>query len=68
MTFQVGLKNFKSISSSDFFIGVTYEDLLKNKSDKINLVVKCSNDNVSHIRVNPSEVDYLIEESLTVND
>lgn len=68
VTFQVGLKNFKSISSSDFFIGVTYEDLLKNKSDKINLVVKCSNDNVSHVRVNPSEVDYLIEESLTVND
>ena len=62
VTFQVGLRHFKDVSSDDFFIGVTYEDVLKAKEDKLPLVVKGAPDFVSHVRVNPSSVDYLIEQ------
>ena len=62
VTFQVGLKNFKLVSEDDFFIGVSYEELVKNKSDKIELSVKKSPDFVNHIRIVPAAVDYLIEQ------
>ena len=35
VTFQVGLSHFKSITSEDFFIGVTYESLLNNKGGEV---------------------------------
>lgn len=62
VTFQVGLRHFKEIKSSDFFIGITYEDVLKAKDDKLILNVKSAPDVVSHIRISPASVDYLIEQ------
>lgn len=62
VTFQVGLKHFKNVSAEDFFIGVTYEDVLKVEGDKLPLVVKGIPEFVSHVRVSPSSVDYLIEQ------
>ena len=61
VTFQVGLKRFKSVSAADFFIGVTYEDVLRNKDGKLPLSLKSSPDYVSHIRIAPAAVEYLIE-------
>ena len=34
ITFQVGLKRFRSIKASDFIINISYEELLKLGSDK----------------------------------
>ena len=68
VTFQVGLRHFKDVSSDDFFIGVTYEDVLKSKGDKLPLVVKGAPDFVSHVRVNPSSVDFLIEQQTIEED
>lgn len=68
VTFQVGLRHFKDVSSDDFFIGVTYEDVLKSKGDKLPLVVKGVPDFVSHVRVNPSSVDFLIEQQTIEED
>ena len=68
VTFQVGLRHFKDVSSDDFFIGVTYEDVLKSKGDKLPLVVKGAPDFISHVRVNPSSVDFLIEQQTIVED
>ncbi len=62
VTFQVGLKDFKTVSADDFFIGISYEDLIMCNSEKISLSVKKSPEYVSHIRVNPTSVDYLIEQ------
>ena len=67
-TFQVGLRHFKDVSSDDFFIGVTYEDVLRTQGDKLPLVVKGSPDFVSHVRVVPSSVDYLIEQQTVEED
>lgn len=51
-----------------FFIGVTYEDVLKSKGDKLPLVVKGAPDFISHVRVNPSSVDFLIEQQTIEED
>lgn len=63
VTFQVGLMHFKEISSEDFFIGVTYEDILKANGDKLLLTLKSVPDYVSHARIIPVSVDYLIEQT-----
>lgn len=62
ITFQVGLKDYQSVTASDFNISVDYNDLKINK-EKIKLKAKSYTDKVSHIKINPSEVDYLIEET-----
>ncbi len=61
-TFQVGLGRFKSVSADDFFIGVTYESLLENKNGKCPIHLKSFPHYVKHIRLNPKEVDYIIEQ------
>ncbi len=68
VTFQVGLKSFKAVRASDFFIGVTYEDVLRAKDDKLYLSVKGYPENVNHIRVTPAAVDYLIEQQSVSDD
>ena len=62
VTFQVGLMHFKDISSEDFFIGITYEDILNAKSEKLPLSLKSVPDYVNHVRISPASVDYLIEQ------
>lgn len=64
VTFKVGLSGYSFVNADDFFIGVKYSDLLKTSKDNIDLVVTTTNPNVSNIRVVPSSVDYLIEESV----
>lgn len=68
VTFQVGLSHFKSITADDFFIGVTYESLLKNKGDKCPVSLKSIPRYVNHVRLHPKEVDYLIEQQIKFND
>lgn len=62
VTLQVGLKDYQAISASDFCINVDYNDI-NTKNEKVKLKVKSYTDKVSHIRINPSEVEYLIEET-----
>ncbi len=61
-TFQVGLSHFMSVNEEDFFIGVTYESLLENKTTKCPVHVKSVPRYVNHVRLNPKEVDYIIEQ------
>ena len=62
VTFQVGLKDFKSISEKDFYITVSYNDLKNSQSDKTGVTLQKVPEHVSHIRVVPETVDYLIEQ------
>lgn len=64
VTFQVGLKRFMDVSANEFFIGVTYEDVLRNKDGKLPLALKTAPDWVSHVRIAPASVEYLIEQQL----
>ena len=64
VTFQVGLKRFMDVSANEFFIGVTYEDVLRNKDGKLPLALKTAPDWVNHVRIAPASVEYLIEQQL----
>lgn len=68
VTFQVGLSHFKTITAEDFFIGVTYESLLNNKGEKCPITLKSVPRHVNHARLNPKEVDYIIEQQIKYND
>lgn len=62
VSFQVGLKRFKEVSAHDFQIGVSYHEVMQNKSDKLSLRLTRIPAFVDHVRIVPSEVDYLIEQ------
>lgn len=62
LTFQVGLGRFKSIVSEDFLITVSYDELLKCGSDKYHVKLKTVPEGVNHIRIDPPEVDFIIEQ------
>lgn len=63
VSFLVGLTEYSSVSAGDFDITVDFNELSKLKDDKVSLQVKTTNKNITHIKVIPSAVDYLIEET-----
>lgn len=62
ITFQVGMSNYRAITADNFVLVVNYEDLLLNKSDKCHLSLKTTPPGISHVRINPQDVEYVIEE------
>ena len=62
LTFQVGLARFKSITEKDFLITVTYDELLKCNSDKYQVKLKTTPEDINYIRIEPPEVDFIIEQ------
>lgn len=62
VTFQVGLSQFKDVTAEDFKVVVDYETLNGNADDKCTLVLLESPANVTHVRINPKEIDYIIEQ------
>lgn len=63
VTFKVGTKSYKSITADDFVLVVSYEELLANESSKISLHLKSIPEGVSSVRIHPSEVEYLLEQT-----
>lgn len=68
LTFQVGLVRFKSITDKDFIITVTYDELLKCDSDKYRVKLKSAPKDVNYIRIDPPEVDFIIEQLNTYDN
>lgn len=67
LVFQVGLSRFKDFSAKDFHIFVDYEELLKSASDKYTVKVSDLPQGVNHVRVYPAQVDFLIEQTTSVD-
>lgn len=65
VSFQVGLKSFKTVTAEDFLVTVSYADVLKHQGDKVPLTLKVAPDNINHPRLSVKEVEYLIEERNT---
>lgn len=63
VTFRVGMSRFKEITADDFVLAVTYEELMQNDSSKLKLHLRSVPPGVSNVRIEPSEVDYLIEQT-----
>lgn len=62
VSFQVGMGQYRSITSENFVLVVNYEDLLKNKTNLCHLSLKTIPTGVSHVRISPQDVEYIIEE------
>ena len=62
VTLQVGMGLYRKITRENFVLVVNYEDLLKNKSTYCHLSLKTIPEGVSHVRISPQDVEYVIEE------
>lgn len=63
VTFQVGLNRFKLIHPDNFVLEVPYEELINSNTDKYKVKIKSVPYGVSHVRITPAEVDFLIEQT-----
>lgn len=61
ITFRIESARFQSIVPEDFVLAITYEELLQNPDEKFRLHLKSLPEGVSNARIQPAEVDYLIE-------
>ena len=68
VNFQVGLREFKSVTADDFSVVVDYQTLETEKSDKCKPVLMQSPANVNYARISPKEIDYIIEQKILFND
>lgn len=64
ITFQVGMHQFKEITAEDFVVSVSYDDLINNQSsDRCEPQIATIPNGASHVRLSPSNVEYLIEQT-----
>ncbi|MBQ7443259.1 MAG: YbbR-like domain-containing protein [Bacteroidaceae bacterium] len=62
VSFRVGAKDYKRITADNFVITATYEELAALPPNaKLHLQLRSLPDGVSQVRINPGEVDFLIE-------
>ncbi len=64
VTFQVGLSRFMEVDADDFLLVVDYNDLQGENADKCKLVLKQYPEEVKHVRMNPKEMEYIIEQKV----
>lgn len=63
VTFLVGTSQYKNITDESFTIVMNYEDLLEDTNNRFDLRLKSLPYGVQHARIEPSEVEYIIEET-----
>ena len=68
VTFLVTFRKFKGIMPEDFRIEVSYNEVVKNETGKIDLKISKQPEDVNHIRLNPSSVEFLIEQKLNLTE
>ncbi|MBQ8520569.1 MAG: YbbR-like domain-containing protein [Bacteroides sp.] len=68
LTFQVGLSHFKEITADDFVVEVSYNELADFGEEKCRPSFATLSPYVNHVRMNPREIDYIIEQQSVTND
>ena len=63
ITFQVGMSQYKSVTPESFVLVVNYADLLNNNENRCRLSLKSLPLGVRRARINPSEVEYVVEDT-----
>ena len=61
-SFQVGMGRLRQITADDFHLVVSYEELVHLGSEKYTVKLRTLPEGVSHVRFNPEQVDFLIEQ------
>ena len=67
VTFHVGLSKYLNITPEDFRVLVSYEELVKLGNEKYQVKLKKMPKDISQVRINPAQVDFLIEKA-SLND
>lgn len=62
VTFQVPMGQYRLITEDNFVLVVNYEDLLRNTSNQCHLSLKTIPAGVSHVKISPQDVEYIIED------
>lgn len=62
VTFRVEAARLRQVSDANFVLAPTYEELMRNESDKYLLHLRSVPEGVSNVRISPMSVDYLIEQ------
>lgn len=62
VTFQIGASNYRRITADDFTLVVNYEDLIENATGRCPLELRSLPQGVSHVRLSPESIDFLIED------
>ncbi len=62
ITFQVGMSNYRKINAENFVLVVDYESLLGNPTNSVHLSLKSVPEGAYRVRINPQDVEYVIEE------
>ena len=62
ISFQVGMGRFRQITADDFHLVVSYKELVRLGSEKYTVKLRTLPEGVSHVRFNPEQVDFLIEQ------
>ena len=62
VTFRVEAARLRQVSAANFVLAPTYEELMRNESDKYLLHLRSVPEGVSNVRISPMSVDYLIEQ------
>lgn len=65
VTFQVGVSRFKSINAEDFVINVPYNEVVRLKNGKCPVKLSIVPRGINNLRINPGQVDFLIEQTGT---
>ncbi len=60
--YRIGATYFKLVNAADFLLTVSYDELLQNRGPKLKLHFRELPPHVSNVRIQPAEVDYLIEQ------
>lgn len=60
--FLVAFHRFLQITPEDFSINVSYNELLNSEGSRCRLTITSAPEGVSHLRVEPESVDFLIEQ------
>ncbi len=64
VTFHVSSSLFNKISTQDFIVVVDYNDIEAGENKKCDLQLRAYPDYISHVRISPEQIEYVIEQSL----
>lgn len=62
ISFQIGVGRFRQVTADDFHLVVSYEELVGLGDNKYTVKLKKLPEGISHVRFNPEQVDFLIEQ------
>ena len=62
VSFVSGMKNYQSLSAEDFLVVADYNEVASSPSTKCNLYLRGNPIGVSRVTIEPSQVEYLLED------